>query len=130
MNDGLKYIDIVWAVLNSWYVKFAEISPRLIVGILVFIFFLKTSKYLSKVTVKLVHNFFPDSNKQKYSSCFSRCVPFSYYPYGDVYFAGNNEFQRFFMEIRRKFRSCRSYRRGCTERSCIQYLFRNVGGNR
>ncbi|AQX11288.1 mechanosensitive ion channel protein MscS [Elizabethkingia meningoseptica] len=64
MNDGLKYIDIVWAVLNSWYVKFAEISPRLIVGILVFIFFLKTSKYLSKITVKLVHNFFPDSNKQ------------------------------------------------------------------
>ncbi len=64
MNEGLKYIDIVLAVLKSWYVKFAELSPRLIIGILVFILFLKGSRYLSKVTVKLVNNFFPDSSKQ------------------------------------------------------------------
>ncbi|CAM3444048.1 mechanosensitive ion channel family protein [Elizabethkingia occulta] len=64
MNEGLKYIDIVLAVLKSWYVKFAELSPRLIIGILVFILFLKGSRYLSKATVKLVNNFFPDSSKQ------------------------------------------------------------------
>ncbi|KUG10342.1 mechanosensitive ion channel protein MscS [Elizabethkingia sp. HvH-WGS333] len=64
MNEGLKYIDIVLAVLKSWYVKFAELSPRLIIGILVFILFLKGSRYLSKVTVKLVNNFFPDNSKQ------------------------------------------------------------------
>ncbi|OPB93572.1 mechanosensitive ion channel family protein [Elizabethkingia ursingii] len=64
MNEGLKYIDIVLAVLKSWYVKFAELSPRLIIGILVFILFLKGSRYLSKVTVKVVNNFFPDSSKQ------------------------------------------------------------------
>lgn len=64
MNEGLKYIDIVLAVLKSWYVKFAELSPRLIIGILVFILFLKGSRYLSRVTVKVVNNFFPDSSKQ------------------------------------------------------------------
>lgn len=64
MNEGLKYIDIVLAVLKSWYVKFAELSPRLIIGILVFILFLKGSRYLSKVAVKIVNNFFPDSSKQ------------------------------------------------------------------
>ena len=64
MNEGLNYIDIVLAVLKSWYVKFAELSPRLIIGILVFILFLKGSRYLSKATVKLVNNFFPDSSKQ------------------------------------------------------------------
>ncbi len=64
MNEGLKYIDIVLAVLKSWYVKFAELSPRLIIGILVFILFLKGSRYLSRVTVKIVNNFFPDSSKQ------------------------------------------------------------------
>lgn len=64
MNEGLKYIDIVLAVLKSWYVKFAELSPRLIIGILVFIFFLKASRYLSRVTVKIVNNFFPDNSKQ------------------------------------------------------------------
>lgn len=52
------------AVLKSWYVKFAELSPRLIIGILVFILFLKGSRYLSRVTVKIVNNFFPDSSKQ------------------------------------------------------------------
>ena len=64
MNEGLKYIDIVLAVLKSWYVKFAQLSPRLIIGILVFILFLKGSRYLSRVTVKIVNNFFPDSSKQ------------------------------------------------------------------
>lgn len=64
MNEGLKYIDIVLVVLKSWYVKFAELSPRLIIGILVFILFLKGSRYLSRVTVKIVNNFFPDSSKQ------------------------------------------------------------------
>ncbi|WP_394666710.1 mechanosensitive ion channel family protein [uncultured Chryseobacterium sp.] len=63
-KSGLGYIDVVYNVIQNWYVKFAEITPKLIVGILVFSFFLFTSKYLSKGAVKLFHKFFPKSKKE------------------------------------------------------------------
>ncbi|SIS75510.1 mechanosensitive ion channel family protein [Chryseobacterium gambrini] len=63
-NSGLGYIDVVYNVIQNWYVKFAEITPKLIVGILVFSFFLFTSKYLSQGAVKLFHKFFPKSKKE------------------------------------------------------------------
>lgn len=44
--------------------RFAELTPKLIVGILVFSFFLVTSKYLSLGAVKLFHKFFPKSQKE------------------------------------------------------------------
>ncbi|WP_238555469.1 mechanosensitive ion channel family protein [Chryseobacterium sp. P1-3] len=49
---------------KNWYVTFAELTPKLIVGILVFTFFLLTSKYLSIIAVKLFHKFFPKSQKE------------------------------------------------------------------
>ncbi|ROI00735.1 mechanosensitive ion channel family protein [Chryseobacterium daecheongense] len=63
-KNGLSYIDVVYKVLENWYVKFAEVTPKLIVGILVFSLFLITSKYLSQLAVKLFHKFFPKSEKQ------------------------------------------------------------------
>ncbi|UOU99945.1 mechanosensitive ion channel family protein [Chryseobacterium daecheongense] len=63
-KNGLSYIDVVYRVLESWYVKFAELTPKLIVGILVFALFLITSKYLSQLAVKVFHKLFPKSEKQ------------------------------------------------------------------
>jgi small conductance mechanosensitive channel len=63
-KNGLGYIDVVYNVLENWYLKFAELTPKLIVGILVFLFFLITSKYLSQIAVKLFHKFFPKSQKE------------------------------------------------------------------
>lgn len=60
-ETSLGYIDVVYKVLQEWYLTFAELTPKLIVGIVVFSFFLITSKYLSKVTVKILHKVFPKS---------------------------------------------------------------------
>ncbi len=63
-ESSLSYIDVVYNVLENWYVKFAEITPKLIVGIIVFILFLLTSKYLSLLSVKIFHKLFPKSKKE------------------------------------------------------------------
>ncbi|WP_292009938.1 mechanosensitive ion channel domain-containing protein [Chryseobacterium sp.] len=63
-KNTLSYIDVVYNVLENWYVKFAELTPKLIVGILVFFFFLITSKYLSKVAVNILHKLLPKTNKE------------------------------------------------------------------
>ncbi|WP_042720700.1 mechanosensitive ion channel family protein [Flavobacterium sp. B17] len=63
-KSGLRYIDIVYNVLENWYLKFAEITPKLIVGIIVFTLFLFTSKYLSQISVKIFHKLFPKSKKE------------------------------------------------------------------
>jgi small conductance mechanosensitive channel len=55
----MEYLHTVYAVLQRWYISFAELTPRLVVGILVFLFFLTTSTYLSRWSVKLFHNLFP-----------------------------------------------------------------------
>ncbi|ASK30591.1 mechanosensitive ion channel protein MscS [Chryseobacterium sp. T16E-39] len=61
---SLSYVDVVYKVLQSWYLKFAELTPKLIVGILIFSFFLFSSKYLSKIAVKIFHKLFPKSEKE------------------------------------------------------------------
>ncbi|OCA77989.1 mechanosensitive ion channel protein MscS [Chryseobacterium contaminans] len=63
-KTGLTYIDLVYKVLENWYITFAELTPKLIVGILVFTFFLISSKYMSQIAVKLFHKFFPKSQKE------------------------------------------------------------------
>lgn len=60
-EESLSYIALVYRVLEGWYVKFAQVTPKLIVGILVFLFFFTTSKYLSQLSVRLFHKFFPES---------------------------------------------------------------------
>ncbi|ANF51319.1 mechanosensitive ion channel protein MscS [Chryseobacterium glaciei] len=63
-KNGLSYIDVIYKVLENWYLRFAELTPKLIVGILVFTFFLITSKYLSQGCVKVFHKLFPKSKKE------------------------------------------------------------------
>ena len=55
----MEYLNTVYNVLQRWYISFAELTPRLVVGILVFLFFLTTSTYLSRWSVMLFHKFFP-----------------------------------------------------------------------
>ena len=57
----IKYIDIVYRVLERWYTKFAETTPNIAVGIIVFVLILMMSSYLSKVSVKIFHRLFPKS---------------------------------------------------------------------
>jgi small conductance mechanosensitive channel len=63
-ESSLSYIDVVYNVLENWYLKFAEITPKLIVGIIVFSLFVLTSKYLSLISVKIFHKLFPKSKKE------------------------------------------------------------------
>ncbi len=58
-----SYIELVYKVLKSWYVKLAEFTPNLVVGILVFLFFLTASGYLSRLSVKVFNKAFPKYNK-------------------------------------------------------------------
>ena len=57
----IKYIDIVYKVLERWYAKFAEATPNIVVGIVVFVLILLMSSYLSRISVKIFHKFFPKS---------------------------------------------------------------------
>lgn len=64
VEESLKYLDVVYKVLENWWIKFAEFTPSLIVGVTVFLLFLMGSKYLSKLAVKLFGKLFPKSRNQ------------------------------------------------------------------
>lgn len=64
MQESRKYIDLVWSVLENWWVKFAKFTPNLVVGLAVFTFFIYASKFLSKVLVNLYQKLFPKSRNQ------------------------------------------------------------------
>ena len=56
----MNYFSVVSSVLERWYLKFAQFTPKLIVGLIVFTFFLMASNFLSKITVKLFNKLFPN----------------------------------------------------------------------
>lgn len=60
----LKYVDIVYNVLQRWYLKFAQVTPNIVVGLIVFTLILLMSSYLSKLAVKVFHRFFPKSKNK------------------------------------------------------------------
>lgn len=60
----MNYYETIMSVLDKWYRGFAEATPRLAVGILVFILFLTMSSFLSKVSVRIFHKFFPKSKNK------------------------------------------------------------------
>lgn len=60
----MNYYETIMSVLDRWYRGFAEATPRLAVGILVFLLFLTLSTFLSKVSVKIFHKFFPKSKNK------------------------------------------------------------------
>lgn len=61
--ESVHYVDLIWRTLDEWYQKSAEVVPNLIVGILVFSFFLTTSKYLSKISVRFFNKIFPEKKE-------------------------------------------------------------------
>lgn len=62
----MNYYEIVVSVLEKWYASIAEATPRLVVGILVFFIILMLSSYLSKITVRIFHHFFPKSKNTSF----------------------------------------------------------------
>lgn len=65
MKESEKYIDLVWKVLNNWWVKFAEFTPNLVVGLSVFFLFVSFSKFLSRLAVKVFQKLFPNSKHRE-----------------------------------------------------------------
>ncbi|WP_297986555.1 mechanosensitive ion channel domain-containing protein [uncultured Chryseobacterium sp.] len=59
-----KYVDIVYKVVQNWWIRFAENTPNLIVGILVFLAIFFFSKFLSKIALRIFQNLFPKSRNQ------------------------------------------------------------------
>ncbi|QOW10766.1 mechanosensitive ion channel [Kaistella flava (ex Peng et al. 2021)] len=57
----MNYIEIVTSVLERWYAGLAQATPKIVVGILVFFLFLMMSSFLSKISVRIFHKFFPKS---------------------------------------------------------------------
>ncbi len=60
----MDYFEIVISVITQWYKGFAHATPKILVGILVFIFFWTTSSYFSKISVRLFHKLFPRSKSK------------------------------------------------------------------
>lgn len=61
---NLNYIDVVYSVLENWWVKFAQFTPKLVVGLGIFLLFIYASKFLSKISVNLFQRLFPKSRNQ------------------------------------------------------------------
>jgi len=59
-----KYIDVVYKVIQNWWIKFAENTPNIIVGIAVFLGVFFLSKFLSKIALKAFQNLFPKNRNQ------------------------------------------------------------------
>lgn len=66
--NKVKYIDIVYRVLMKWYAEFAENTPNILVGILVFVLILKMSRFLSKNAVRLFHKLFPNKEQKTFAN--------------------------------------------------------------
>lgn len=54
-----EYVSKVFGTLDKWYDGFAKFTPNLIVGIIVFLFFLLFSSFLTKITIKLLKKYLP-----------------------------------------------------------------------
>ena len=65
MTESKKYIDLVWGVLQNWWIKFAEFTPNLFIALLVFLLFIYGSKFLSRISVNLFQKLFPKSRNQE-----------------------------------------------------------------
>lgn len=56
-----QYYDIVFNVLERWYIKLAQTTPNLVLGVVLFIIILLASSYLSRLAVRVFHRMFPKS---------------------------------------------------------------------
>lgn len=57
----MGYFDIVYNVIEQWYRGLAHATPKIAVGVIVFLLFVALSSFLSKISVKIFHKFFPKS---------------------------------------------------------------------
>lgn len=62
----MNYFEIVLSVLQRWYSGLAQATPKIIVGLIVFILILLMSSYLSRLSVKIFHRFFPKSQDSSF----------------------------------------------------------------
>ena len=58
-KESEKYLDIVWKTFHDWYIKLAEHTPSIIAGVIIFLLFMITSRYLSTLSVKFFQKIFP-----------------------------------------------------------------------
>ncbi len=58
--ENNEYVSKVFGTLDKWYDGFAKFTPNLIVGIIVFLFFLLFSSFLTKITIKLLKKYLPN----------------------------------------------------------------------
>lgn len=68
---SMNYFEIVSSVIGRWYAKFAEATPRLAVGIIVFVLILLMSSFLSKIAVRIFFRFFPKSKNSSFITLIS-----------------------------------------------------------
>lgn len=59
----LKYVDVVYNVLDRWYMKFAEFTPNLVVATVVFLLIFFLSRWLSALAVQTFQKLVPESRK-------------------------------------------------------------------
>lgn len=57
----MNYFEIVSNVIEKWGRSFAQASPSMAVGLIIFFLFLGMSSFLSKIAVKIFHKLFPKS---------------------------------------------------------------------
>lgn len=57
--ENNEYVSKVFGTLDKWYDGLAKFTPNLIVGIIVFLFFLLFSSFLTKITIKLLKKYLP-----------------------------------------------------------------------
>ena len=62
----MDYFEIVSNVLQRWYTAFAKASPKIALGIILFLLILLLSSYLSKLTVRIFHRFFPKTKDSSF----------------------------------------------------------------
>lgn len=63
-TQSVHYIDLVWKTLYRWYAKLAEYTPNIIVGLIVFFLIFYSSRFLSKVALRIFHKVYPKNNNQ------------------------------------------------------------------
>ena len=61
----MEYIETVYSVLQKWYIGFAAFTPKLIVGLGVFVIVYLLSTKLSQLSVRTIHKFFPKSRQRE-----------------------------------------------------------------
>lgn len=59
----MDYLGTVSEVINRWVDSLAAFTPSFVVGLLVFFVIFSLNKFLSKITLRAVHKFFPKTKK-------------------------------------------------------------------